>query len=279
MSDTLTRDSYEPAGPYGLFVGGEEIAGDAEFAALDPSTGEQWATVAEASADQVDFAVGAAAKAFRGWRRSTLEERQRILLAMADAIEAAPRLAELLATENGRPIREAVAADIPIAAGVLRYYAGLVRGLHGETLPPEDPGMRVSTVREPLGVIAALIPWNSPVISAALKVAPALATGNTVVLKPSEFAAPSVVEFARICDPLLPAGVVNVVTGLGPEAGAALVAHPDIAKITFTGGAATAKHIARAAAENLTPAIFELGGKSAFVICPDADLDAAVRTR
>jgi aldehyde dehydrogenase len=276
MSDTLFRDAYVPAGPYGLFVGGEEIAGDAEFAALDPSTGEAWASVAEASADQVDAAVSAAAKAFTGWRRSTLEERQRILLAMADAIEAAPRLAELLATENGRPIREAVAADIPIAAGVLRYYAGLVRGLHGETLPPEDPGMRVSTVREPLGVIAALIPWNSPVISAALKVAPALATGNTVVLKPSEFAAPSVIEFARICDPLLPAGVVNVVAGLGPEAGAALVAHPGVAKITFTGGAATARHIARAAAENLTPAIFELGGKSAFVICPDADLDAAV---
>src|SRR5690348_11895667 len=129
MTDTLTRDAYEPAGPYGLFVGGEEIAGDAEFAALDPSTGEQWATVAEASEAQVDFAVGAAARAFTGWRRSTLEERQRILLAMADAIEQAPRLAELLATENGRPIREAVMADIPIAAGVLRYYAGLVRGL------------------------------------------------------------------------------------------------------------------------------------------------------
>src|ERR1700748_3629305 len=226
MSDTLTRDSYEPSGPYGLFVGGEEIAGDAEFAALDPSTGEQWATVAEASADQVDFAVGAAVKAFRSWRRSPLEERQRILLAMADAIEAAPRLAELLATENGRPIREAGAADIPIAAGVLRYYAGLVRGLHGETLPPEDPGMRVSTVREPLGVIAALMPWNSPVISAALNVAPALASGHTVVLNPSEFAAPSVVEFARICDPLLPAGVVNVVAGLRPDAGAAPGAHP-----------------------------------------------------
>jgi aldehyde dehydrogenase len=280
MSDTtttLTRDAYEPAGPYGLFVGGEEVPGAGDFAALDPSTGAQWATVAEASADQVDAAVAAAAKAFTGWRRSTLEERQRVMLAMADAIEKAPRLAELLATENGRPIREAVAADIPIAAGVLRYYAGLVRGLHGETLPPEDPGMRSSTVREPLGVIAALIPWNSPVISAALKVAPALACGNTVVLKPSEFAAPSVVEFARIVDPILPAGVVNVVTGLGPEAGAALVAHPGIAKITFTGGTATAKHIARAAADNLTPAIFELGGKSAFVICPDADLDAAVQ--
>jgi aldehyde dehydrogenase len=276
-TDTVTRDAYVPAGPYGLFVGGEEISGAAEFAALDPSTGQQWATVAEASEAQVDAAVEAAAKAFPGWRRSTLEERQRTMLAMADAIEAAPRLAELLATENGRPIREAVAADIPIAAGVLRYYAGLVRGLHGETLAQDDPGMRVSTVREPLGVIAALIPWNSPVISAALKVAPALATGNTVVLKPSELAAPSVVEFARICGPLLPDGVLNVVAGLGPEAGAALVAHPGVAKITFTGGTATARHIARAAAENLTPAIFELGGKSAFVICADADLDAAVQ--
>src|ERR1700760_162253 len=105
MSDTLTRDSYEPSGPYGLFVGGEEIAGDAEFAALDPSTGEQWATVAEASADQVDFAVGTAVKAFRGWRRSTLEERQRILLAMADRVEGGPRVAGLLAAEKGRAVR------------------------------------------------------------------------------------------------------------------------------------------------------------------------------
>jgi aldehyde dehydrogenase len=267
---------YAPDGPYGLFVAGDERSGTGDFAALNPSTGQEWARVAEASAEQVDAAIHAARMAFRSWRRSSLGTRQQALLEMADAIERFDDWPRLLATENGRPIREALAADVPTAAGVLRYYAGLVRGLHGETLPTGDPASRVFTVREPLGVIAAIIPWNSPLISAALKLAPALATGNTVVLKPSEFAAPSVVELARRTAELLPPGVVNVVTGQGPAAGASLVAHPGVAKISFTGGGPTAKAIARAAAEHLTPAIMELGGKSAFVICPDADLDAAV---
>ncbi|HEY4277986.1 MAG TPA: aldehyde dehydrogenase family protein [Conexibacter sp.] len=266
---------YVPSGPYGIFVGGEELPGDGEFAAINPSTGEQWATVAEASAAQADAAVRAARAAFPAWRRSSLEERQRILLALADEIERTD-WPQLLATENGRPIREALAADVPIAAGVLRYYAGLVRALHGETIPTGDPLSRVFTVREPLGVIAALIPWNSPIISAALKLGPALATGNTVVLKPSELAAPSVVELARRTASILPPGVVNVLTGTGPGAGAALVANPEIAKISFTGGIPTARAIVRATAETLTPTILELGGKSAFVICADADVDAAV---
>jgi acyl-CoA reductase-like NAD-dependent aldehyde dehydrogenase len=268
---------YAPSGAYGLFIGGDELAGSGEFAAINPSTGTPWAMLAEATPGEVDRAVAAAKTAFTGWRRSTLEERQRVLLALADAIEATPDWPRLLATENGRPIREALGADVPVAAGVLRYYAGIVRTLHGENLAPSDPDMRVFTQREALGVIAAIIPWNSPLISAALKLGPALATGNTVVLKPSEFAAASVVELARRTAGLLPPGVVNVVTGMGPAAGAALVAHRDVAKISFTGGVQTARHIARAAAEHLTPAIFELGGKSAFVICPDADLDAAVQ--
>jgi acyl-CoA reductase-like NAD-dependent aldehyde dehydrogenase len=267
---------YAPSRPYGIFVGGEELPGDGSFEALNPSTGLAWAEVAEASAAQADQAVRAAQSAFRTWRRSSLEERQRVLLALADAIEQTPDWPQLLATENGRPIREALAADVPTAAGVLRYYAGLVRGLTGETIPTGDPMSRVFTTREPLGVIAGLIPWNSPIISAALKLGPALATGNTVVLKPSEFAAPSVVELARRTADLLPPGVLNVLTGTGPTAGAALVAHPGIAKISFTGGVPTARHILRAAAEALTPTILELGGKSAFVICADADLDAAV---
>lgn len=275
MSSAQVPDAYRPAGPYGVIIGGDERPGDGSFAAIDPSSGKPWAELAQASTAQVDAAVAAARAAFPGWRRSTLEQRQATLLAMADVIEQTD-WPLLLATENGRPIREAAAADVPTAAGVLRYYAGLVRGLHGENLAVGDPAARVFTVREPLGVIAAIIPWNSPLISAALKVGPALATGNTVVLKPSEFAAASVVEFARRTAHLLPPGVLNVVTGEGPQAGAALVAHPDVAKISFTGGTATARHIARAAAEHLTPAIFELGGKSALVVCADADIDAAV---
>jgi aldehyde dehydrogenase len=276
LGDVAAVAPYEPAGKYGLFIGGEEVAGTEEFLARNPSTGRVWAELSEASEAQVDGAVQAARSAFASWRRSSLEDRQRLLLALAGAIESAGDWPRLLATENGRPIREAGGADVPIAAGVLRYYAGLVRGLHGETIPVADPASRVFTVREPLGVIAAVIPWNSPLISAALKLGPALAMGNTVVLKPSEFAAASVVELARRTAELLPPGVLNVVTGVGPRAGAALVAHPDVAKISFTGGTVTARRIARAAAEYLTPTIFELGGKSALVVCPDADLNASV---
>jgi acyl-CoA reductase-like NAD-dependent aldehyde dehydrogenase len=262
--------------PYGLFLGGDEVAGAAEFPALDPSTGEQWASVAEASGAQVDAAVRAARAAFTGWRRSSPAQRQELLWKLAEAVEADDDWPRMLATENGRPIREAIAADVPTAAGIFRYYAGLVRDVHGQNLATGDAATRVFTVREPLGVIAALLPWNSPLISAALKLAPALAAGNTVVLKPSEYAAPSVVELARRTANLVPPGVINVVTGVGPSAGAALVAHPDVAKISFTGGIRTARAILAAAAEHLTPAILELGGKSAFVICADADLDAAV---
>ncbi len=170
-------------------------------------------------------------------------------------------------------------ADVPTTVAILRYFAGLARNLDGANVAAEDPELRITTVREPVGVVAALIPWNSPLISTALKLAPALAAGNTVVLKPSEFAAPSVVEFGLRTADLLPPGVLNIVTGFGPEAGAALVGHAGVDKISFTGGVPTARAILHAAADNVTPAILELGGKSAFVICPDADLDARGRRR
>ncbi len=260
---------------YGLMIGGEEVSSAERFPAVDPSTGSEWARVAQASGAHVDEAVRAAAAAFRSWRRSTLAERQELLWRLGDRIAEGSDWPALLAIENGRPIREAELADVPVAVDIFRYYAGLVRGHGGDNI---DAGgaAHLYTVREPLGPIAALIPWNSPLISTALKLAPALATGNTVVLKPSEFAAPSVVELVRRTADLVPPGVLNVVTGFGPSVGAALVAHPEIAKITFTGGIETARHILRAAAENVTPAIMELGGKSAFVICADADLEAAV---
>ena len=145
-----------------------------------------------------------------------------------------------------------------------------MRGHNGATIPVEDPEALVYTLREPLGVIAALIPWNSPLITLANKIAPALASGNTIVVKPSEFASASVVEFARAAAGVLPPGVLNVVTGLGPEVGAALVGHPGIAKISFTGGPETASRILAAAARFGTPSLMELGGKSAFVVCEDA---------
>jgi acyl-CoA reductase-like NAD-dependent aldehyde dehydrogenase len=272
-----TRAAFVPSGPYGLHVGGEEVAVAERFDAIDPSVGAPWAEIPQASAADVERAVAAARGAFASWRRSSPATRQELLWRLADAVEAEPeRWARLLATENGRPIREATVADVPTCAAILRYFSGLARDLRGDQIPVEAPDSLVYTVREPLGVIAALIPWNSPLITVANKLGPALAAGNTVVLKPSEFASASVLEFARLAAGILPPGVVNVVTGFGPSVGAALVAHPGVAKVTFTGGTPTARKIMAAAGEALTPAIMELGGKGSMIVCADADLDAAV---
>jgi aldehyde dehydrogenase len=271
-----TRASFRGDEVYPLVIGGREVATAESFASIDPSTGQAWTRVGEATPADVEAAVAAARSAFRGWRETSPATRQATLERLADAIEGDADWPSLLATENGRPIREARIADVPTAADVLRYFAGLARGLEGATVPTGSRDSLVWTTREPLGVIGALIPWNSPLISTALKVAPALAAGNTIVLKPSELASPSVVEFARRVGHLVPDGVINVVTGYGPAAGAALVASPGVAKVSFTGGIPTARRILASIAENITPALLELGGKSAFVICEDADLDAAV---
>ncbi len=271
------RTPFAPAGDHGLIIGGEEIATGEGFDAIDPSVGRPWARLPQATEDDVDAAVRAAAKAFTSWRRTTPAQRQRILWEMADRVEADPdRWARLLATENGRPIREAYVADVPTCAGILRYFSGLCRDLRGDHVPLEDPGSVAFTTREPLGVIAALIPWNSPIITLANKIGPALAAGNTLVIKPSEYASVSVLEFVRLVEDLVPPGVLNVVCGFGPSVGAALVAHPGVAKITFTGGSGTARRIMAAAGGALTPSMMELGGKGAMVVCADADLDLAV---
>lgn len=260
-----------------LLVGGEEVRAARTFAAIEPSTGRRWAEVAQAGDEDVDRAVAAAHAAFRSWRRSSPAERQDVLWRIADRlVETADRWPALLATENGRPIREAGLIDVPVAAAVYRYFSGLARSLHGDRVMTESRDALVYTGREPLGVIAALIPWNSPLISLAHKLAPAVATGNAVVVKPSEYASVGVVEFVRSIADLLPPGLVNVVTGDGAAAGAALVAHPGVAKISFTGGTATGARVMAAASDQLTPALMELGGKGALIVCPDADLDTAV---
>jgi aldehyde dehydrogenase len=266
---------YAAREPYGFVIGGDEISARQTLPAIEPSTGKEWARISEATPSDVDRAVEAARVAFRTWCRTPLRERQEALLRLAAVAEEWDGWPVLLATENGRPIREAMGGDVPIAADVFRYYAGLVRDLNGSNLDTGDLNLRVFTSREPLGPIAAIIPWNSPLITIALKLAPALAAGNTVVVKPSEFGSASVVEFVRRTEGILPPGVVNVVTG-GPTVGRALVANPDVAKISFTGGLETARAIMRAANDNLTPALLELGGKSAFVICEDAELEPAV---
>lgn len=271
------RRPYAGRSPYPLVIGGEEVAPAASFAAIEPSTGAEWARIAQAAEADVVRAVEVAQRAFRDWRSTSIERRQELLWRVADLIEAeAPRWRRLLPTENGRPVREVDAADVPAAAGIFRYFSGAVRDLGGFTLPVAD-GAHVFTTREPLGPVATLIPWNSPLITTANKLAPALAAGNTVVMKPSEFASASVVEFAVLLQELFPPGVVNVVTGYGPSVGAALVSDPRIAKVSFTGGTATGRRIMAAAGAGLTPALMELGGKGALVVCADADLDAAIQ--
>jgi acyl-CoA reductase-like NAD-dependent aldehyde dehydrogenase len=274
---STARMPYVPAEPYTLLIAGDRVATRETFAAIEPSTGREWAALPQAGADDVERAVAAARSAYPSWRRSSPAQRQGVLWAMADRIEAEPdRWARLLATENGRPIREGRMADVPTCAAILRYFAGLARDQRGDHVPVEDPASLVYTVREPLGVVAALIPWNSPLITLANKVAPALAAGNTLVIKPSEYASASVLEFVAMVQDHVPAGTLNVVTGFGSTAGAALVGHPDVAKITFTGGTATARTIMSAAGQVLTPALMELGGKASMIVCPDADLDVVV---
>lgn len=277
VTESSARAPFSPEGTYRLIVGGEEIGARQSFDALDPSTDETWARLPEASPEDAAAAVTAAERAFSGWRLSSPATRQELLWRIADRIEADEhRWTRLLATENGRPIREAGIADVPTAAAIFRFFSGLSRDLRGNQIPVEDPSSHVYTVREPLGVIAALIPWNSPLITLANKVAPALAAGNSIVVKPSEYASASVLEFAAAVADILPPGLLNVVTGSGPAVGASLVADPRVAKISFTGGTDTGRKIMAGAARALTPSLMELGGNAAMVVCADAELETAV---
>ncbi|RFS84193.1 aldehyde dehydrogenase [Actinomadura spongiicola] len=265
----LTIDRPLPA-----IVGGQARPVPAVLPAVEPATGRTWAQVADCDGAVVAEAVTAAATAFETWRSTSLAERQAALWAIADRLTAtAADWPALLATENGRAIREAALIDVPTAAEIFRYFAGMARAVHGETIQGAPESSHVYTTREPLGVIAAIVPWNSPLISVAHKLAPALAAGNTVVVKPSELASVSTVRFVEAIADLLPPGVVNVVTGYGATAGDALVTDPRIAKISFTGGTESARTILGRAGARLTPALMELGGKGSLVVGPDADLD------
>lgn len=277
LSSDTVRAAFVPSGEYQQFIGGDWVGTHGTFDAVDPSVGDPWAVLPQGTADDVESAVSAAVRAFASWRRTTQEQRQAILLSIADRFESdGARFGPLLATENGRPVREAGIADIPTVTAIFRFYAGVIRAFNGEQIPVSNADTLIYTKREPLGVVAAIISWNSPLITFANKVAPALAAGNTVVVKPSEYATASILEFTRLIGDLLPAGVLNIITGLGPETGAALVSHPDVAKITFTGGPATARAILGSAAQTLRPSLMELGGKGPMIVAADADLELAV---
>lgn len=265
-----------------LYIDGSFRDAAASFDSLDPATGQPWARMPEARAAEVNEAVAAARRAFHGaeWAGLTAGQRGKLLLRLADLIEQnAPRLAELETRDTGKIIRE-TRAQIAYVAEYYRYYAGLADKIEGAHLPIDKPDMEVWLRREPLGVVAAVVPWNSQLFLSAVKIGPALAAGCTMVLKASEDGPAPMLEFARIFDQAgFPPGVLNILTGFGPECGAVLTSHPDIDHVAFTGGPDAGRQILRNSAENLASTSLELGGKSPFIVFADADIDSAVNAQ
>jgi len=263
----------------------ENAASGKTFPTYDPATGEVMTQVAEGDREDVNRAVSAARHAFdKGpWRRMTASERGKLIWKLADLLDAnLEEFAELESLDNGKPLTIARVADVPLAADLLRYMAGWATKIEGNTIPisvPYTPGARylAYTLREPVGVVAQIIPWNFPLLMAAWKLGPALATGNTVVLKPAEQTPLSALRLGELVQEAgFPDGVVNVVSGYGETAGAALAAHPDVDKVAFTGSTEVGKLIVKAAAGNLKKVSLELGGKSPNVVFADADLSTAI---
>ncbi|MFD1880615.1 aldehyde dehydrogenase [Paracoccus pacificus] len=263
------------------YIDGRFEDGAGSFESLDPATGQPWAVTSMADAGDVDRAVRAAARAFRApeWAGLTASARGKLLFRLADLVQqSAPELARLETRDTGKIIRE-TSAQIAYVAEYYRYYAGLADKIEGAHLPIDKPDMEVWLRREPVGVVAAIVPWNSQLFLSAVKLGPALAAGCTVVLKASEDGPAPLLAFAKLVDQAgFPPGVVNILTG-GPDAGQALTEHPQVAHIAFTGGPETARHIVRASAVNLAKTSLELGGKSPFIVFADADLDSAANAQ
>src|SRR5713101_5488698 len=255
-----------------------EAASGKTFETPNPATGEVLARVAEGGAEDVERAVRAARRAFDEgrWPHFPPPERERFLLKVADLIEThADELAQLETLDNGKPFMESRHVDIP-AAATFRYYAGWVSKIYGETNPSDEAYFNF-TLREPVGVCGQIIPWNFPLLMAAWKLGPALACGNTSVLKPAEQTPLTALRLGELMlEAGLPDGVVNIITGFGPGAGSAIAEHPDIDKVAFTGSAEVGKIILKASAGNLKRVSLELGGKSPNIIFPDADMEQAV---
>jgi acyl-CoA reductase-like NAD-dependent aldehyde dehydrogenase len=262
-----------------FFVGGERrpARGGARFDSVDPTTGEPWARVAAASADDVDACVRQAREAFEApaWRGLPASERGLLLFRLADAIqEDAERIGSLETRDNGKLYREML-IQLQLVPKWIRYFAGMADKVEGATLPLDRLSVLNYTVPEPLGVVAIITPWNSPVFLTMMAAAPALAAGNTVVVKPSEVTSASMLAVAELAAGVgFPPGVFNVITGLG-DTGKALVEHPLVDKISLTGGVEAGRAVGQAAARRFTPVTLELGGKSANIVFEDANLDAA----
>lgn len=268
--------------PGRLFIGGTwtDAASGKTFASINPATGAVLTHLADGDARDVDRAVHSARAAFESgpWAEMSASDRGRILWKIGDLIDKYnEELGTLETLDNGKPIFESRQVDMPMVAEVFRYYAGWATKIHGETVPVRGPFLNY-TLREPLGVVAAIVPWNFPLLLASWKVAPALACGNTVVVKPAPWTSLTALRLAEIAQEAgLPAGVLNVITGSSDELGRALVRHPEVAKIAFTGATMTGQEIARVSADTLKQVTLELGGKSPNIVLADADIDGAIR--
>jgi len=271
-------EQLRPQANYQLLINGEwrDGASGKTFDSTSPASGEKLATLAVADAADVDLAVNSAWKAFPAWSRTSPAERSALLLKIADRLEAeTQRFATLETLDNGKPIRETANIDVPMSVDHFRYFAGVIRAHSDEADLIDDDTLSI-VLSEPIGVVGQIIPWNFPLLMAAWKIAPALAAGNCIVIKPSKETSISLVELGRILNDVLPAGVVNILTGSGSGTGNAMLEHPDFSKLAFTGSTDVGYSIARAAAEKLIPATLELGGKSANIVFDDAQLDKAV---
>ena len=266
---------------YQMLIDGAWVdAGDGStFESMNPATGEPWAVIPEATAGDVDRAVQAAHRAFTEgpWACTTPTERGRSLRRLADLLaERSEQLGRTETVDTGKMLAE-TRWQAKYIADFFHFYAGCADKVHGDTLPIDKPELCVFTTREPLGVVAAVVPWNSQLFLVAVKLGPALAAGNTVVLKASEHASAAMLEFGRLIEEAgFPPGVVNIVTGHGEPCGRVLTSHPLVARISFTGGPESARHVLRNSTESFAEVSLELGGKSPFMVFEDADLESAV---
>src|SRR5438552_7772388 len=267
--------------PGRLLIDGQWFDGATEFDTINPATGDVLTQIASASAEDVDRAVVAARRAFEdrsgAWRKLSASERGRLIWKLADLVEKnIDEMAELETLDNGKPIFESRYVDMPMVIDVLRYYAGWATKIHGETVNTFETAFTY-TLREPVGVVGLIIPWNFPLLLASWKLGPALATGCTVVIKPAEQTPLTTLRFGELAmEAGVPAGVLNILTG-GPETGKTIVRHPGIDKIAFTGSTSVGKEIMRGAADTLKRITLELGGKSPNIVFADSDIDSAVK--
>ena len=263
---------------YKLLIGGQwvEAENHETFETHNPANNELLAVCANASAGDVDKAVNAAQKAFETWSKTSPQERSALLLKAADLIDAhAKELAEIETRDNGKPLRETTLVDVPLSSDHFRYFAGCLRAEEGSAVMIDDNTLSI-VMHEPIGVVGQIIPWNFPLLMAAWKIAPALAAGNTLVIKPSSTTPLSILYLGKLLNEILPAGVVDIITGRGAQSGQAMLDHPGFAKLAFTGSTEVGYSVAKAAANRLIPATLELGGKSANIYFDDCQMDKAI---